>query len=132
MNLDNWNKLRDHIANLPNERVSMRDFWMRGTSFAYFPEIGDMVDTLTDDFFREDCGTAGCIAGYACFLSNFKSRNRYLIWDNAKDWLGIHNSEAEVLFEKVNWPSKIAGDYDQGNRKQAVLDMMDYFIKEYR
>jgi len=77
MNLENMTKLADHLDSLPAKRFTM-NVWLD----------------------RNECGTVGCVAGHAYELMSLDhdriSMQRVI--SLAQDWLGLLDSQAEMLF----------------------------------
>jgi hypothetical protein len=102
LNIELFKAVREKIATTPEAYDQM--LWGRADSSA-------------------PCGTAACIAGWACFLSNNASLeevrasrrfgelspNRY-VPDIARDALGLDEDEAEILF--TSEPGGEWEDYD--------------------
>lgn len=83
MNVENIKKVRDHIAGLPPERFSMREW---------------------------DCGTAACLGGWTERF--FVGDEEYLTVASIMDCLGISPSEAEDLFHPGRFMTETFNPYD--------------------
>lgn len=84
--MNNLTRLRDYLAQLPDERVNMSR-WLTGTN--------DPSHLL------HHCDTAGCLAGWACVLFDpFTSRPVPLA---ATEALGLSVEVAGVLFTYRSW-----------------------------
>ena len=115
MNIENLNKLRDHLKQLPEEKFYMADWIVEATPQGGFKSVKDW----------HHCGTAGCLAGWAAMLAHpeiktqeqmqrvlfaenegfgtnanvtpdVSSYNIYGTW--GKNWLGISSRSAFQLF----------------------------------
>lgn len=84
------------------------------------------------------CGTAGCIAGWACILSAKKGTDPYELYTDtavgaeAQELLGITFYERHRLFEPIFWPMQFtAGLADDGKAKTAKVAAarIEHFIK---
>lgn len=87
MNVERIIALQHRIASLPRERFDMGSFGYRHGDEAYGSILSIELDT--------DCGTAGCIAGWACAMW---APDRYPSPSRAQDLLGLTNAQAEELF----------------------------------
>lgn len=139
MDLANVQRLRDLIARLPDERVRMDD-WSNVKGPA---GIGSRAP-------REDeCGTVGCIAGWAAHLAtqDLMERtgvrpddvwrmisegfwSRFLI-ETAQEWLGLPDNETVDYLFRGWWTTRRGPDnhplLDQITR-QEVLAELDYIL----
>lgn len=91
-------KLRDHIAQLPPERIDMRAFTLAiGPHANYSPSIKDVAED-------EDCGTAACIAGWTVALFDPQQPNLMLA-TQAKNLLDLTQTQADSLFYPTSFYS---------------------------
>lgn len=83
------------------------------------------------------CGTAACIAGWACLLE-LKPKDPYEFWQThsvgpeAAALLGIDDQAAYRLFEPSEWPKQFArGRSDDGAKETAKVAAarIEHFIK---
>ena len=126
MNIENLLKVREHMSNLPESRIDMKYCWTFVDGISKFNTYG-----ATISFFKEDCGTAGCIAGYACLLGGTFGIGDPIdrTWYGyAKEWLGLTPCQADKLFYVYNWPMELQTLYKK-NKKLAVLLAIDQLIK---
>ena len=81
-------KLADLLEILPSERFNM-DYW-----FSYVSEtsLGDPVYESSYSIALNECGTAGCVAGWTMALAN----------DGVYDFDAVRN-EQEYLHDGLNW-----------------------------
>lgn len=84
------------------------------------------------------CGTAGCIAGWACVLDARISvpKAGFEPWGTisrqAKDALGLADDQAFRLFRSWMWPDKFASDFDEADKAtqaKVTAARIDHFIK---
>jgi len=88
------------------------------------------------------CGTTCCLAGAAYLIKNNQSVRDYndklypgtdKIIDDAKQFLGIDESESQSLFFWAFWPEKFRREYikarGQKGRAAVVVRRIEYFIK---
>lgn len=90
------------------------------------------------------CGTVGCIAGWACLLSEKQGKSlsdkREAVLmsfpdyaSNGADALGITGEQAERLFFTNHWPKRLADSYDDDNsprqKARIVARRIDLFIR---
>lgn len=112
MNRERLTILRDHLASLPDERVNMAAV----TSVVGEPEAEAYL--IADDLNR--CGTAACIAGWACAL--FGERGQHMDSDVAADLLSITGKQDCELFTPPCWNS---GAYTRSDAIAAIQSMLD-------
>ena len=130
MNIGRMKQLRDHLAS-----VDTRSF-----------NMGDYLDTVTEEAGENWCGTVGCIAGHAVMVANPSVKGEYALrdlvqtdWDQeltgergcvhvwARRWLGLERAEARALFEPMSL--HLNGlSYGEVTRAMA-LEMLDLCIK---
>jgi hypothetical protein len=119
MNRENMTKLALFLEDLPSERFDI-GFW-----------VSDVVEQIESEHLDlNNCGTAGCIAGWALALKNNGVLNIVDCWvdddaldDNevriedvrkaASNWLGINIATADRLFytDSHSYWSQYADDY---------------------
>lgn len=87
------------------------------------------------------CRTVGCIAGWACVLSNKPLARKFEAGDIAKTLLGLDDSQAKKLFSPVynlfgdpsQWPAKFVDAYQNAKtatgRARVASRRIDHFIK---
>lgn len=94
------------------------------------------------------CGTAGCIAGWACFL-HLKEKKKAATLEKALSYLeqkdeseedmavhllGITPAESSTLFLQEYWPNELAARLQNATTPKqyarVVADRIDAFIKE--
>lgn len=101
MNRERIQILRDHLAQLPDERFNMR-LWFSDGSGEPAPEI------LREAIFNpRSCGTAACIAGHALRL--FRSRvngTDNSIFEAARNVLKLNSPMALELFQPDGFSEK--------------------------
>lgn len=94
MNIERLTVLRDHIANLPSTRFDMGSFC-----------TGHPISLGID--LSDNCGTAGCIAGWACALF---APDKVISLQRAEALLGLTWEQADALFYPLhmNQPASVA------------------------
>jgi hypothetical protein len=113
LNKENIRKLRGVIAGLPDKRFDM-SVWVgrrlsNGQLFSIFGRSDELI---------HDCGTAGCIGGWAeALMREAKSRRR-----SARSWLGLTEAQEGSLFMPPGWNG------DGFARSQAVA-VLDHLLK---
>ena len=124
MNIPLLRRIKKHILAEP-KRLKM---------FSWIVHRSDRMATITTDDGERPfakCGTAACIAGWACLLEGQEPQLSYVA-DEARTLLGLNNAQAEVLFSPLCWPRRFRGtDLDDGSRKSAQLTAkrIEHFIK---
>lgn len=85
------------------------------------------------------CGTVGCIAGWACLLSDITVD--HADWDLGKELLGLNNAQAARLFTapeagyngNLCWPHSFAVRYVKAKtprgRMLAAVARIEHFIR---
>jgi hypothetical protein len=114
MNLDNIKTLRAHIAGLPEERFNMAQWSAR--------QSGNVDYTVPEDLLT-DCGTAGCIGGWACALAGTRETRKFNsteIMDTARNYLGLTHEQAAALF----LPDRL-----DGRTRAEAIAVLDTLIK---
>ena len=88
--------------------------------------VGFNMETL---YGRHDCGTTGCIAGYAVSMYGRKSIYEIfeVVWDDAKKFLDLDTEEAEVLFDPSVWysPKPAYRDIEPARAARACRNLAD-------
>jgi hypothetical protein len=110
VNIDNLNKLIDHLKKVPRGAFSMAD-WIRSTNFIRGREqlYRDAANIVTAQEAagpegEHTCGTVACIAGHAALLaaadgSATSAVEQSLSTDHiAEEWLGINHAFGRRLF----------------------------------
>lgn len=115
-------------------------------------DMSDWVNGHQTDGSGNFCGTAACIAGFACVLEanrekparSFKDRVLAVIglatpafmvqWEvRARELLDIDLPQANRLFYTSNWPEPFRAEYYDGQTKEcrakAASKRIDHFIK---
>jgi len=108
--------------------------------------IAEPKQFIMRDYFESsdsipNCGTAACIAGWACTLTKFKNPSKAsealsdkfyngerLVWVRAKKALGLTEAQATNLFLQLHWPAQFRG----GNRRslaERAVKRIDHFLK---
>lgn len=64
----------------------------------------------------KECGSAGCVAGWACIVANKPDTDPVLAMDVASKWLGLTDEEAAWLFGADG----TKGSWSEGNRYDGV------------
>lgn len=133
-NLENLKRLRAHIAAQPEDRVDLDDY------FTVDPDVLEEGETerkhaLKHLAYTPDCGTAGCIAGYAAAFAEQEyngvsgnpegSLSNYSILRAACDWVGVARGGvvAGWLFDGLNEAEKSQG------HKGTALARLDRLIR---
>lgn len=141
MNRENMMKLALHLEDVDKTRFNM-NYWVS----SYQDDFQEHMEGERLDI--NDCGTAGCIAGWAVALANngkvdvvdadidedlVLDQNEILLGDvrhHAAEWLGLPLYQADQLFyfdEDSVW-NRYSNDYDLkthpsiGNNKQRCVD----------
>lgn len=137
-----FNRIKKHILAMP-ERLRM-DHWQIVAKPGRFidmnndPKLSEKDQAYTnygepDTVQVPKCGTIGCIAGWACFLSNKRPRAGR-VQPTAEKLLGIGGLQSDSLFLVDEWPSKESSKYEnaatQRQRAALVVKRIDNFIKE--
>lgn len=118
MNIELLQKVRDYMASLPSEKIEM-EYYVLGA------ETTDELD---------ECGTAGCIAGYTCFVGE-----RSVRWEQAHVaaacLLDIPLTVANVLFALYTHtctPSRAIARLDYLiTHPEATSEQLTAFIVEH-
>lgn len=107
MNIERLKQLRDFLEELPEERFVYESYFDAYTRYKLFLEQGSLEEL------REDCGTCGCIAGWAYLLygeDTQESRDKFDALPNkeASKLLDIRNRRisGELFLYEVNGKSK--------------------------
>jgi len=124
MNIPNLQRLRDHIAALPPERIQMPTLFG-----ALDPENEiDLTDIVVESGLgpaldSHDCGTCACIAGWALYLFHpSHTLGGGSLTSGAAASLGLNNDQATELFTPPNFE-------DPGRYTQAdVIRTLDHLI----
>ena len=118
MNTELLLRIKEHILAEPR-RLLMEDVVFRGIP-------GEFICDGGLHFRLADCGTAACIAGWACILNNESPS-----LGRAKRILDLDNAE---LFFVLSWPSKLYTRWRHAKTPQerAVIaaERIDYFIEK--
>lgn len=120
-------KIKAHILEEPNRFVMDSLILKR-------EDIG--ADYIADDDTTRvpfpSCGTAACIAGWACLLS-LPGSVQFDLWGKAVDLLGLEGNQAD-LFCVSSWPSSFREDYEeattQAGRAVIAANRIDALIAE--
>lgn len=129
-NLENLKKLRAHIAKQEPDRVYLNDFFRVEESV----DRGDMSEreyAVAHLPYEPECGTAGCIAGYAYAFyaqEHPAEADEISVLDGACRWVGISPTSNiyEALFSGV---SRQEIRY-LGSHKEVALAWLDKFISD--
>lgn len=125
MNIENINKLIHHLKSLKNEENFSMNQWLR---FGWFGDSevdwdDEPASRLVEQMHEKgDCGTVACIAGHAAILKAAEegdTSGKYDIYsarDQAENWLGLTEQQADVLFE----PRSIAEFMIEFSREEAI------------
>lgn len=78
------------------DRIELEDRFDLG----FYATRTDRVKRATTTDLTTDCGTVGCVAGWACALAgrSHASVDEREIWEDASSWLGIDLESARRLF----------------------------------
>jgi len=110
-----------------------------------FGEEGTAIEILNplSEFTFPSCGTAGCIAGWACLLDdpirysikdNGMIPSWYIMSQDAANILGMEYGDLRRLFFTHLWPGEFEFKYKTAKtpqeRANATSEMIDFFIKE--
>jgi hypothetical protein len=121
MNIALLEKIKAHILEEPR-RINM---YLWGKTF---PEGYDAP-------YIPACRTAGCIAGWACMLSD-EEVDEETIENRGKILLDLTVEQANRLFFYVFWPARFVNDYlhlevteRYKERAKATVERIDHFIK---
>jgi hypothetical protein len=132
MNVALLRKVKSHILHHPNQFL-MTDWIIK--------RWGDDQKQFSGDGQKQkfdECGTAGCIAGWACMI---KLKQARLDWDvpaKGQTILGLDDDQAERLFFVHDWPEKMREEYISNmndspgsleNRARIAAQRIDHFIK---
>lgn len=125
MNVKLLRKVKRHILAVPR-RFVMSEVIMR-------EENDGPINWLNEKPFP-DCGTAACVAGWACLLANEGTvpENATASMDEARELLGLTDGQADRLFMPSAWPKKFQkGTDDSGTKATAKVAAarIEYFIK---
>lgn len=116
MNKDNFNRVLNRLKNTPAKRISM----------SIFCSGNDMSSLLIKD---NECGTAGCIAGYTVAELCSKEEIRTLmiteIATKAMILLGITENQRKVLFYPEYWNRDKFDPYT----KKGVIERMEHMLR---
>lgn len=102
MNIDNINKLINHLKKIGPQNFDMGD-WLRG-----YPNKKKASEVMIDMESKGGCGTVACIAGHAAILCAAESdyddnlEEYELIEDIARDWLDLDWEDANTLFYRTD------------------------------
>lgn len=124
MNKELLNRISEHILEEPR-RLNMNYLFRR-------------VEPNSID--APKCGTVGCIAGWACLLSNVDMEDTNDLWDTARDLLGLTMEESERLFsepdiaiynsgEQACWPYSLAEEYEDADTPKERAEVTVRRIK---
>jgi hypothetical protein len=91
VNKENIQIVRDHLANLSDDRFSIRSLVSKDGETVFCDEIG-----IAPAKILEDCGTAACIAGWANVI--FHPRLIKTCSSTAAESLGLDNNQEIRLF----------------------------------
>lgn len=94
MNKKRMEKVAAFLEELPRERFD-QDYVARGPLRGWETIVPNNMREL-----GEDCGTAGCIAGWTCVVAKIHCEP-YEALDSAKVWLGLDDTTAEWLFRSA-------------------------------
>jgi hypothetical protein len=125
LNLDAWRELRDLIASLKDDQIAMGYFLGRR-------EHGDFRSGKPfSKSLLHDCGTVGCIAGYALLLR--EKRMPEQPFDVAAEILGLDREKHGMMMESDAY-YVFMGRWCEGTRlseitRQDVLAYMDRVIE---
>ena len=117
-------KVKRHILEEPKR------FFMDGVVM-YGPEGRDVnLDGIPSTF--PQCGTAACIAGWACVLSgNIDPEDIQMA--NAERLLGITSNQGNYLFLVDFWPEQFSQPYQESTdlavRAKIAAERIDHFVK---
>lgn len=122
MNVRLLNKIKKHILEEPN-RLAMGTWIERG-------KPGKELETNDGGYQKfAKCGTAACIAGWACLLSK-DYKNGYPVQEFAAEVLDIEYPER--LFYVDYWPDVFADGYQDATsprqRAKVAGQRIDYLV----
>ena len=128
MNVKLLRKVKKHILEEP-KRLKMWSWIVLRSKYSRRVERSDSVGG--DRPFAR-CGTAACIAGWACILSKQNPVGVVEIHNAAIELLGLTQVQAHKLFGPLSWPDKFyRTDLDSGSRTAAEVTAarIEHFIK---
>lgn len=118
-------RIQKHILAEPR-RFVMGNFVNHGE-----PGTSVLIDDERTTF--PSCGTAACIAGWACLLTDTKPRGRFSWGSAARKVLRLSNLQACDLFSTTFWPNKYGSDFYRAKtvrgRVNAAVRRIDHLIK---
>lgn len=131
MNIDLLTRVRDHILEKPR-RLTMGAWVQHKTSHTskYLSDSGKLEKFAP-------CGTAACIAGWACVLENVDTRWGGLSSDKeGSRLLGLDGLQAAKLFYVSDWPRHYRQAYvkarTMSERARIASRRINAFIREYK
>jgi hypothetical protein len=132
MNIKLLEKVKQRILEHPN-RFVMREWIITKEALGKSFKADGGQEIAFDN-----CGTAGCIAGWACLIqTRGKARTNSVNADlEARDYLEFSEEQAEELFYMGGWPIKFSNDYlkakTQEERARIAAARIDHFIAQYQ
>lgn len=126
LNVKLLRKIKKHILAKPR-RFLMYELIVRSSD--YYPHYYDDAGRKTK---FESCGTAACIAGWACLLTDGIEFNGDA-WERGKKLLGLDERKANRLFNVGRW-GKLDDLYHRAKsakaRAQIAAKRIEQFIKQ--
>lgn len=132
MNIDLLTRVRDHILERPR-RFTMGHWIQRKTEHTR-RYVGD--DGRLERF--APCGTAACIAGWACVLENDADTRFHNLSSSkrGRELLGLNAGQATELFFVSDWPRHYRQAFlkSRGMAERALIASrrINAFIREYK
>lgn len=124
MNIELLQRIRQHILEKPN-RFLMGDWIVRDNG------IGVFSDDREEEIPFAECGTAACVAGWACLLGG--KRDTLSPSSDGRHLLGLTWDQSENLFFEDQWPDPFHRRYRSANsheeQVQIAADRIEHFIK---
>lgn len=104
-----------NIALARETRNAIREYASAHNQLSYVDTIDDLVETVSLDDLRNECGSTACFAGWVCALSGdvltmpldqvLTASGEYIhTFDRARHLLGLTDGEAVQIFFSFNVP----------------------------
>lgn len=126
MNRESFQKIKDHIHANP-KRVDMEVYIDHKADGGDLCELSEIAIRVRDrDDYYPDCGTVGCIAGWAAVLMgkagpSIRHSGICDIKDTAMRALDITLAQAERLFYVAAWPKDLQNAYNSAVNGNLVV-----------
>lgn len=126
MNVKLLRKIKQRILRKPN-RFDMNHWFSRTRKYYGFTEQLSEA-THNPKEFIEECGTAACIAGWACILG--EGSFMFSCEDEARRLLNLTFHQSQRLFLEQGWPAEFRASSSESNEQRAMraAKRIDHFI----